>query len=84
VDKHNKLNASYDGYNSCPLYTGDKKLMLMEFKYDNIPKETFFNNQEKPRRSFYYFKKDIFPFVYWNFMPSGNWFGARTVFPPKF
>ena len=27
------LNAKYDGYNSCPLFTGDHKLMLMEFKY---------------------------------------------------
>jgi sulfide:quinone oxidoreductase len=29
------LNANYDGYSSCPMFVGDKKLMLIEFKYDN-------------------------------------------------
>lgn len=38
-----QLNAFYDGYNSCPLFTGDKQLMLVEFKYDNLPSETFYN-----------------------------------------
>ena len=42
----NELNANYEGYTSCPLYTGDGKLMLMEFKYGNIPEESFYNNQE--------------------------------------
>lgn len=41
VDQQKATNASYGGYSSCPLFVGDKKLMLMEFKYDNVPDETF-------------------------------------------
>uniref|UniRef100_A0A7S3CR54 Sulfide:quinone oxidoreductase, mitochondrial n=1 Tax=Strombidium rassoulzadegani TaxID=1082188 RepID=A0A7S3CR54_9SPIT len=77
-------NAKYDGYSSCPLYTGDKQLMLMEFKYGGIPNETFRSNQEVPHRFFYHVKKDIFPSVYWQFVPTGKWFGKRTIFAPKF
>ena len=29
------LNASYNGYSSCPMFVGDSKLMMIEFKYDN-------------------------------------------------
>ncbi len=58
-----ELKAAYDGYASCPLLTGHNELMLCEFKYGGVPKETFarfFGGQEKPRRSFYHLKKDIF------------------------
>jgi NADPH-dependent 2,4-dienoyl-CoA reductase/sulfur reductase-like enzyme len=34
-------NAKYDGYGSCPLFAGDRKLMLMEFKYGGESAETF-------------------------------------------
>ena len=84
LNNQKSMNATYNGYNSCPLFVGDNKLMLMEFKYDNIPHETFSKNQDVPWKSFYYFKKYAFPITYWNFMPSGNWFGSRTVFPPKY
>lgn len=36
--------AKYDGYSSCPVYTGDNKLMLMEFKYGGEPDMTFLPN----------------------------------------
>ena len=55
--------AGYDGYASCPLLTGHNELMLCEFKYGGVPKETFsgvFGGQEKPRRAFYHLKKDFF------------------------
>ncbi len=55
--------AAYDGYASCPLLTGHNELMLCEFKYGGVPKETFarfFGSQETPRAAFYYLKKDIF------------------------
>ena len=29
-----ETNASYDGYGSCPLFVGDSKLMMIEFKYE--------------------------------------------------
>ena len=33
--------AIYDGYTSCPLVTQYGKVMLAEFKYGGVPKETF-------------------------------------------
>lgn len=32
----------YSGYSSCPLFVGDGKLMLIEFKYGAVADETFF------------------------------------------
>lgn len=55
--------AAYDGYASCPLLTGHGELMLCEFKYGGVPKETFasvLGGQEVPNRLFYHLKKDIF------------------------
>jgi hypothetical protein len=48
VDRNpkDKLPSEYEGYASCPLFVGDGKLMLAEFKYGGIPDETFFKNQE--------------------------------------
>lgn len=37
-----QLTAAYDGYSSCPLFVGDKKLMMVEFKYNNLSAETFY------------------------------------------
>lgn len=42
--ENKELKAKYDGYSSCPVFVGDSKLMLIEFKYDNLPAETFYNN----------------------------------------
>jgi sulfide:quinone oxidoreductase len=85
---HNLTNvakqANYNGYSSCPVFVGSKKLMLMEFKYGGIPDETFLKSQDKPRIAFYWFKKYLFPFVYWNFVPKGIWFGRNMFFKPKF
>ena len=36
-----ELNAFYDGYSSCPVFVGDSKLLLIEFKYGNVAHETF-------------------------------------------
>lgn len=40
-----QLTGKYDGYASCPLFVGDKKLILAEFKYDGVVDETFYNDQ---------------------------------------
>lgn len=37
------LNGHYDGYSSCPVFVGDNKLMMIEFKYENQPSETFYS-----------------------------------------
>ncbi|KAI1356223.1 FAD/NAD(P)-binding domain-containing protein [Xylaria sp. FL0043] len=78
--------AVYDGYASCPLLTGHNELMLCEFKYGGIPKETFsniFGGQETPNAAFYYLKKNVFPLVYWNYFLTGSWYGPHHFFRPE-
>ncbi|KAF2265437.1 Sulfide:quinone oxidoreductase/flavo-binding protein [Lojkania enalia] len=71
----------YDGYTSCPLTTGENKVLLAEFKYGGVPKETFGQmfgiDQAKPRRAFFYLKKDFFPWVYNKYMVKGAWAGPK-------
>ncbi|KAI1814900.1 FAD/NAD(P)-binding domain-containing protein [Poronia punctata] len=77
--------AVYDGYASCPLLTGHNELMLCEFKYGGVPKETFdgiFGGQETPRAAFYYLKKHVFPYVYWNHFVNGTWYGPNHFIRP--
>lgn len=70
----------YDGYTSCPLLTQYGKVLLAEFKYGGVPKETFgmFGiDQATPRRAFYHLKKDFFPWVYSKYMVKGQWAGPK-------
>ncbi|KAL2872919.1 hypothetical protein SGCOL_011934 [Colletotrichum sp. CLE4] len=72
---------SYDGYTSCPIPTEYGKLLLAEFKYGGVPKETFGDligfDQAVPRRAFYHLKKDFFPWVYYTSMVKGTWGGPN-------
>ncbi len=65
-------NAQYDGYTSCPLVTGYGKLILAEFGYDLLPKETFPFDQNKERWSMYMLKKHVLPRLYWSGMLKGR------------
>ncbi|RKU44443.1 hypothetical protein DL546_007564 [Coniochaeta pulveracea] len=72
--------VEYDGYTSCPLTTEYGKVMLAEFKYGGVPKETFakyLGDQAVPRRAYYHLKKDFFPWVYKNYMLQGKWAGPK-------
>lgn len=77
--------AQYDGYTSCPLVTEYGKVMLAEFKYAGVPKETFGGlpvvggllDQGTPRKMFYHLKKDFFPWVYYEAMVKGTWAGPK-------
>lgn len=80
----NEPNAKYNGYGSCPLFTGDKKLMLLEFKYGGTGEETFLEDQTVPRNAFYHLKKEGMPYVYWNYVAKGRWFGHDMFSQPKF
>lgn len=75
------VQAAYDGYTSCPLTTEYGKVLLAEFKYGGVPKETFGDligfDQAVPRRAFYHLKKDFFPWVYYNSYVKGTWGGAK-------
>lgn len=68
--------ATYDGYAACPVFVGDQKLVLCEFKYGRKTSTSFKADQTQPSRMFYHLKKNVFPFVYWNLLPRGRWFGA--------
>jgi sulfide:quinone oxidoreductase len=79
--------ARYDGYTSCPLLTGYGELMLAEFKYGLVPKETFSSyvgDQSVSRKIFYHLKKDVFPVAYWTYMVKGKWFGTSAFSRPTF
>jgi sulfide:quinone oxidoreductase len=65
------LGARYDGYTSCPLVTGYGKLILTEFDYDLVPKETFPFDQSQERLSMYLLKRYGLPLLYWNGMLRG-------------
>ena len=60
--------VQYDGYTSCPLVTREGRTILAEFDYNGEPLETFPINQGKERRTMWFMKKDIVPFLYWNML----------------
>ncbi|MFK8794800.1 hypothetical protein [Planococcus plakortidis] len=45
---------------------------MAEFKYDNVPAETFPFDQNKERRSMYLMKKYGLPAMYWHGMIKGR------------
>ena len=61
----------YTGYGSCPIVVGYGRLILAEFDYDNIPRETFPFDQSKPRWTMWILKKYILPWLYWNRILKG-------------
>jgi sulfide:quinone oxidoreductase len=67
---------SYDGYSSCPIVTGYGKMVLCEFKYDNVqasdPLITKFVDTSKEQYSMWLLKKYGLPFMYWNLMLKGR------------
>lgn len=64
--------ARYDGYTACPIVTGYGKLVLAEFDYDLVPRETFPFDQSKERWSMYQLKKRGLPLLYWQGMMRGR------------
>lgn len=70
--KNKNLWRKYDGYTSCPLVTGYHSLVMAEFKYGNVPSETFPVNQGKERKSMYFVKKYGLPAMYWHGMMKGR------------
>jgi sulfide:quinone oxidoreductase len=66
----------YEGYSSCPIITSYGKMLLAEFKYNNIrdtdPMIGMFFDTTKPSRAMWLLKKYGLPFLYWNFMLKGK------------
>ncbi|HEU5165600.1 MAG TPA: FAD/NAD(P)-binding oxidoreductase [Chitinophagaceae bacterium] len=70
--EHRTMTEKYSGYGSCPLTVGYGKLVLAEFGYDNKVMETFPFDQAKPRRSMWFLKKYILPWLYWHKILKGT------------
>ncbi|MFV9504361.1 MAG: NAD(P)/FAD-dependent oxidoreductase [Oscillochloridaceae bacterium umkhey_bin13] len=66
------MQATYDGYTSCPLVTGYGSLILAEFDYQFQPQETFPFDQAQERYSMYALKAYGLPSMYWNGMLRGR------------
>lgn len=68
--------SSYEGYSSCPIVTDYDKMLLCEFKYDNVkdsdPLITKFVDTTKEQYSMWLLKKYGLPFMYWNLMLRGK------------
>lgn len=75
--QHQQLgNNKYSGYSSCPLVTGYGKMVLAEFKYDNVrdsdPLISSLIDTTKEQYSMWLLKKHGLPFLYWNRMMKGK------------
>lgn len=66
----------YEGYSSCPLVTGYSKMILAEFKYNNVrdsdPLLSTFVDTTKENYSMWLLKKYGLPYLYWNQMLRGK------------
>jgi sulfide:quinone oxidoreductase len=68
--------AQYEGYSSCPLVTGYGKMLLAEFKYNNVrdsdPLISKLFDTTKELWSMWILKKYMLPWLYWNRMMKGK------------
>jgi sulfide:quinone oxidoreductase len=66
----------YEGYSSCPLVTGYGKMLLAEFKYNNVrdsdPMLSRMFDTTKELYSMWILKKYALPWLYWNRMMKGK------------
>ncbi len=70
--KNEPLQASYDGYASCPIVTSSHAMLMAEFDYDMNMRPSFpLLDPAKPHRAYWYLKKYGLPFMYWNLMLKG-------------
>lgn len=66
------LRCSYDGYGACPLTVERGKVILAEFGYGGKLLPSFPLAPEVPRRSAWFLKATVLPWVYWNLMLKGR------------
>ena len=75
INHKQQPEEQYEGYSSCPIVTGYGKMLLAEFKYDNIrdsdPIITKFIDTTKEQWSMWLLKKYGLPWMYWNLMLKG-------------
>jgi sulfide:quinone oxidoreductase len=71
------LPTKSDGYGSCPLTVERGKIILAEFGYGGKLLPTFPLDATVPRRSAWYLKAKLLPWIYWNGMLKGHEWLAR-------
>jgi len=74
------LLSFYDGYGSCPLTVEKGKVILAEFGYGGKLLPTFSLDSTKPRKSAWFLKATLLPWVYWNCMLKGREWLAKSSF----
>ena len=76
ISKNKIGNEKYEGYSSCPLVTGYGKMVLAEFKYNNVrdsdPFLSKFVDTTKENWSMWILKKYGLPYLYWKKMLKGK------------
>lgn len=68
---------TYDGYGSCPLTVSYGKIVLAEFGYGGQVTPSFPLDPRTPRRSMWYLKTKLLPWLYWRHMFSGGTFDIK-------
>lgn len=77
MNAQKEMDASYQGYSSCPLVTAYGKMVLAEFDYENnfTPdpklKQMLIFNSAKEHWRLWMLKKFMLPYLYWNKMLKG-------------
>ncbi|MFD2247383.1 NAD(P)/FAD-dependent oxidoreductase [Pontibacter ruber] len=75
ISHKRQSDKKYEGYSSCPFITGYGKMVLAEFKYDNLrdsdPLISKFVDTTKEQYSMWLLKKYGLPWMYWNLMLKG-------------
>lgn len=72
--------SEYDGYGSCPLTVEKGKVILAEFGYGGKLLPTFPIDSTVPRRSAWFLKAKLLPWLYWNCMLKGREWLAKSTF----
>jgi sulfide:quinone oxidoreductase len=73
------MPVTYDGYGSCPLTVERGRIVLAEFGYGGKLLPTFPLDPTVPRRSAWFLKARMLPWIYWNGMLKGREWLARPL-----
>jgi sulfide:quinone oxidoreductase len=65
------LDVKYDGYGACPLTVEKGKVVLAEFGFGGKLLPTFPLHPPVARRSSWFMKQLLMPWLYWNLMQKG-------------
>lgn len=72
-----EFTTFYDGYGACPLTVENGKVVLAEFGFGGKLLPTFPFNPTAPSKLYWFFKKTVFPWIYWHGMLKGKEWLAR-------